>query len=84
MMASLDLQRLRRLGPYLAQDRRRLLLALVLLVPLAFAGAIQPLLVGQAISVLRGEPVLPWLRGLPVPGALRLLVGLLLLAVKVR
>ena len=83
-MASLDLQRLRRLGPYLAQDRRRLLLALVLLVPLAFAGAIQPLLVGQAISVLRGEPVLPWLRGLPVPGALRLLVGLLLLAVMVR
>jgi len=83
-MASLDLQRLRRLGPYLAQDRRRLLLALVLLVPLAFAGAIQPLLVGQAISVLRGEPVLPWLRGLPVPAALRLLVGLLLLAVMVR
>ena len=83
-MASLDLQRLRRLGPYLAQDRRRLLLALILLVPLAFAGAIQPLLVGQAISVLRGEPVLPWLRGLPVPEALRLLVGLLLLAVMVR
>jgi ATP-binding cassette subfamily B protein len=83
-MASLDLQRLRRLGPYLAQDRRRLLLALVLLVPLAFAGAIQPLLVGQAISVLRGEPVLPWLRGLAVPEALRLLVGLLLLAVMVR
>ena len=83
-MASLDLQRLRRLGPYLAQDRRRLLLALILLVPLAFAGSIQPLLVGQAISVLRGEPVLPWLRGLPVPGALRLLVGLLLLAVMVR
>ena len=67
-MASLDLQRLRRLGPYLAQDRRRLLLALILLVPLAFAGAIQPLLVGQAISVLRGEPVLPWLRSLAVPG----------------
>ena len=83
-MASLDLQRLKRLGPYLAQDRRRLLLALVLLVPLAFAGAIQPLLVGQAISVLRGEPVLPWLRGLAVPEALRLLVGLLLLAVMVR
>jgi ATP-binding cassette, subfamily B, multidrug efflux pump len=83
-MASLDLQRLRRLGPYLAQDRRRLLLALILLVPLAFAGSIQPLLVGQAISVLRGEPVLPWLRGLPVPEALRLLVGLLLLAVMVR
>ena len=61
-MASLDTRRLQRLLPYLAQDRRRLLLALLLLIPLALAGALQPLLVGQAISVLRGEPVSPWLR----------------------
>ncbi|MEB3195163.1 MAG: ABC transporter ATP-binding protein [Cyanobacteriota bacterium] len=83
-MASLDLHRLRRLLPYLAQDRRRLLLALLLLIPLALAGALQPLLVGQAIAVLRAEPVLPWLKGLAVPQALRVLVGLLLLAVLVR
>ncbi|MFM7236129.1 MAG: ABC transporter transmembrane domain-containing protein, partial [Cyanobium sp.] len=83
-MASLDIRRLRRLLPYLAQDRRRLLLALLLLIPLALAGALQPLLVGQAIAVLRAEPVLPWLKGLAVPQALRMLVGLLLLAVLVR
>ncbi|MFM9089956.1 MAG: ABC transporter ATP-binding protein [Cyanobium sp.] len=83
-MASLDIRRLRRLLPYLAQDRRRLLLALLLLIPLALAGALQPLLVGQAIAVLRAEPVLPWLKGLAVPQALRVLVGLLLLAVLVR
>jgi ATP-binding cassette subfamily B multidrug efflux pump len=83
-MASLDTRRLRRLLPYLAEDRRRLGLALLLLIPLALAGALQPLLVGQAIAVLRAEPVLPWLRGLAVPQALRVLVGLLLAAVLVR
>ncbi|MCX5968085.1 MAG: ABC transporter ATP-binding protein [Cyanobacteria bacterium] len=84
-MASLDRIRLRRLLPYLGRDRRRLLLSLLLLVPLAFAGAIQPVLVGQAISVLRREPsVLPWLQGVAPAVALKLLVGLLLLAVLVR
>jgi ATP-binding cassette subfamily B protein len=83
-MASLDTRRLQRLLPYLAQDRRRLLFALLLLIPLALAGALQPLLVGQAIAVLRAEPVLPWLKGLAVPQALRVLVGLLLAAVLVR
>jgi ATP-binding cassette subfamily B protein len=83
-MASLDIQRLRRLLPYLGRDRRRLILSLLMLIPLALAGAIQPLLVGQAISVLRHESRLPWLASLPVPVALRLLVGLLLVAVLVR
>jgi len=83
-MASLDTRRLQRLLPYLAQDQHRLLLALLLLIPLALAGALQPLLVGQAIAVLQAEPVLPWLKGLPVPQALRVLVGLLLAAVLVR
>jgi ATP-binding cassette subfamily B protein len=83
-MARLDRQRLQRLLPYLAEDRRRLLLSLVLLIPLAAAAAIQPLLVGQAIAVLRGEPTLGWLQALPVAQALRLLVLTLLVAVLVR
>ena len=83
-MASLDIQRLRRLLPYLGRDRRRLLLSLLLLIPLALAGAVQPLLVGQAISVLRQETSLPWLAALPAPVALRFLVGLLLVAVLLR
>ncbi len=83
-MARLDRQRLARLLPYLGRDRRRLGLTLLLLIPVAFAAAVQPLLVGQAISVLRREPTLPWLDGMPVPAALRLLVLLLLVAVLLR
>jgi ATP-binding cassette subfamily B multidrug efflux pump len=83
-MASADRRRLRRLLPYLGRDRRRLGLTLLLLIPVALTAAVQPLLVGQAIAVLRGEPTLPWLVGLPVPQALRLLVLLLLTAVLLR
>jgi ATP-binding cassette, subfamily B, multidrug efflux pump len=83
-MAGLDRQRLARLVPYLGRDRRRLGLTLLLLIPVAFAAAVQPLLVGQAISVLRREPTMSWLDGMPVPEALRLLVLLLLGAVLLR
>ena len=58
MGAGADWKRVRRLGRYLARDRRRLFVTLALLVPVALAGSIQPLLVGQAISVLRREPSL--------------------------
>lgn len=83
-MAGLDRQRLARLVPYLGRDRRRLGFTLLLLIPVAFAAAVQPLLVGQAISVLRREPTLGWLDGMAVPEAMRLLVLLLLGAVLVR
>ena len=83
-MVKLDRQRLLRLVPYLGRDRRRLLLTLVLLVPVAAAAAIQPLLVGQAISALRHEPVMPWLAGKTVAVQLRILVMVLLAAVLVR
>ncbi|MFM1811139.1 MAG: hypothetical protein RLZZ336_77 [Cyanobacteriota bacterium] len=83
-MASRDRQRLLRLLPYLGRDRRRLSLTLVLLLPVALAAAVQPLLVGQAIAVLRREPTMPWLAGLAVPQALQLLVLLLLIAVLLR
>ena len=83
-MAARDRQRLLRLLPYLGRDRKRLLLTLVLLIPVAGAAAVQPLLVGQAISALRHEPVLPWLQGMAVGAQLRTLVLLLLVAVLVR
>ncbi len=83
-MSSLDGQRLRRLLPYLGRDRKRLLLSLLLLIPLALAASVQPLLVGQVISKLRGEEVLPWLTPLSVPTALRVLVAMLLAAVLLR
>ncbi len=83
-MSSLDGQRLRRLLPYLGRDRKRLLLSLLLLIPLALAASVQPLLVGQVISKLRGEEVMAWLAPLPVPTALRVLVAMLLGAVLLR
>jgi len=83
-MAKLDRQRLLGLLPYLGRDRRRLWATLVLLIPVAGAAAIQPLLVGQAISALRHEPVMPWLAGKAVSDQLRTLVLLLLAAVLVR
>ena len=89
-MATTDLQRVKRLGRYLGRDRRRLSLTLVLLIPVALAGAIQPLLVGQAIAVLRrvggdtNETVLPLLQGLETPVAMRLIVVVLLASVLLR
>jgi len=89
-MAGSDLQRISRLGRYLGRDRRRLLLTLILLIPVALAGAIQPLLVGQAISVLRtvsgatNEAVAPILQPLDSTLALRLIIAALLISVLVR
>ncbi len=89
-MAGSDLQRISRLGRYLGRDRRRLLLTLILLIPVALAGAIQPLLVGQAISILRtvsgatNEAVAPILQPLDSTLALRLIIGALLISVLVR
>ena len=84
MSAFADWRRVRRLGRYMVRDRRRLILTMLLLLPVAFAGAIQPLLVGQAISVLRGEPSLAWLSGLAQSSAIQLIVGLMLLSVLTR
>ncbi len=84
MAASGDWKRVLKLGRYLAYDRRRLSLTLVLLVPVALAGAIQPLLVGQAISVMRDETRLPWLNALSVQDSIRVIVALLLVAVLMR
>jgi len=79
-----DLARLQRLLPYLARDRKRLIIALILLLPVAAAGAVQPLLVGQVISVLRAEPSWWWLETMPMALAIRWLIGLLLVAVLIR
>ena len=55
-MSLKDFQRVKRLGRYLKEDKKRLFFIVTLLLPLSIAGAIQPLLVGQTISVLKGEP----------------------------
>ncbi|WP_392348087.1 ABC transporter ATP-binding protein [Parasynechococcus sp.] len=84
MGAVADWRRLRRLGRYLVWDRRRLLVALLLLLPLAFAGALQPVLLGQAVSVLRGEPSLPLLSGLSLSASIRVIIGFYFVSVLLR
>ena len=84
MGAVADWRRVRRLGRYLVRGRRRLLVALLLLLPLAFAGALQPVLLGQAVSVLRGEPSLPFLSGLSLSASIRVIIGLYFVSVLLR
>lgn len=72
------------LWPYIHRQRRYLVLPLVLLAPLSLANALQPFLIGQAISLIRQEPVSWILEGRSLQGGLNLLVGLLLVTVTVR
>ncbi|MEM1252855.1 MAG: ABC transporter ATP-binding protein [Cyanobacteria bacterium P01_H01_bin.21] len=50
-----DWQLFQRLLPYILREKRHLVLPLLLLVPLAFAQSLQPVLIGQAISLIRQE-----------------------------
>jgi ATP-binding cassette, subfamily B, multidrug efflux pump len=45
-----------RIVPYAQPYKRSLLFSAFLLIPLSVAGAVQPILIGQAISLLRNEP----------------------------
>lgn len=50
-----DWQLFQRLLPYILREKQHLVLPLILLVPLAFAQALQPVLIGQAISLINQE-----------------------------
>jgi len=56
-----DFRRIKKLGKYLTRDKKTIYLILIILLPVSFAGAIQPLLVGQAISILKNESTDVWL-----------------------
>ena len=73
-----------RLWPYILGQRQRLLLPLILLVPLSLANALQPVLIGQAISLIRQEPVYWVLNQLSLQNGLNLLVVILMITVIVR
>ncbi|MBD2071823.1 ABC transporter ATP-binding protein [Leptolyngbya sp. FACHB-671] len=79
-----DWRLLLRLVPYALQNKRLLALALTFLVPLSLAEAVQPILVGQAISLLREEPVTWFLEGRSLSQGLNILVVLLMLTIAVR
>ncbi len=73
-----------KLVPYARENRLILVISLILLVPLAIAGAVQPLIIGQGISLLREEPTWSFLSGLSTAQGINTLVGLLLLTVVIR
>lgn len=74
-----------RLLPYARRSGRLLAVSMLLLVPLAVAGAMQPILIGQAISLIRQEPdTYEFLKARPMSEGLNILEVLLLLSVTIR
>ena len=73
-----------RLVPYARRSSKTLIISVVLLIPLSIAGAIQPILVGQAISLIRAEPTIAFLTGRSVSDGLNLLTLLLFATIAVR
>jgi ATP-binding cassette, subfamily B, multidrug efflux pump len=74
-----------RLVPYGRRTGRLLLVSIALLLPLSVASAIQPLIVGQAVSLIRSEEQI-WffLNDRSLSEGLNILIGLLLLTIVVR
>lgn len=70
-----------KLVPYAKKKSPVLVLSLILLIPLSIAGAIQPLIVGQAISLLRGEDTWFFLSSSAMRDGLNLLGLILLLTI---
>jgi len=79
-----DWQLWRHLGHYARPYRWLLACSFLLMLPLAFASAIQPVLIGQAVSLIRREPVAAFLQSFPPAQGLRIIALLLLLTVVLR
>ncbi|MDP8966212.1 MAG: ABC transporter ATP-binding protein/permease, partial [Cyanobacteriota bacterium] len=74
-----------RLVPYARRSDNLLFISIVLLLPLSVAGAVQPLIIGQAVSLIRNEEQI-WffLKGYSLSDGLNILIGLLLLTIVIR
>ncbi|MTJ48979.1 ABC transporter ATP-binding protein [Dolichospermum sp. UHCC 0259] len=74
-----------RLVPYGRRHGKLLAVSMLMLVPIAVASAIKPLLVGQAISLIRKEPsTYQFLQNIPLWQGLNILIGMLLIATTLR
>jgi ATP-binding cassette subfamily B multidrug efflux pump len=74
-----------RLVPYGRRHGQLLAISMLLLVPIAISNAIRPMLVGQAISLIRQEPsTYKFLQSLPLWQGLNIVLGLLLVATAMR
>ncbi|PPJ63960.1 ABC transporter ATP-binding protein [Cuspidothrix issatschenkoi] len=74
-----------RLVPYGRRHGQLLAISMLLLVPIAISNAIRPMLVGQAISLIRQEPsTYKFLQSLPLWQGLNIVLGVLLVATAMR
>ncbi|XGV98468.1 MAG: ABC transporter ATP-binding protein [Leptolyngbya sp. BL-A-14] len=74
-----------RLAEYGLRDKRLLAWSFALLVPTAIAGAMQPILIGEAISLIRQEKTTwTFLQHMSLTDGINLLAGLLLLTLVLR
>jgi ATP-binding cassette subfamily B protein len=74
-----------RLVPYARRTGRLLFFSMTLLLPLSIASAVQPLIIGQAISLIRSEDeTWSFLKERSLSEGLSILIGLLLLTIVIR
>ena len=83
-MFTSDFKRITKLGKYLTKDKRSIYVIVLILIPVALAGAIQPLLVGQAISVLRNENPDVWISKTFIGQSINWIIITLLISVLLR
>lgn len=80
-----DWRLFQRLFPYVTRHKRIFWVAMLLLVPTAIGGAVQPILIGEAVSLLRQEQTIwPFLKEIPLEQGISLLTILLLVTLVVR
>ncbi|GBF52571.1 lipid A export ATP-binding/permease protein MsbA [Microcystis sp. 0824] len=79
-----DWSLLLRLLPYAKKQKALLFWSLILLFPLSLTGAIQPLIIGQAVSLLQKEQTWDFLAQMPLTAAINTLIIILSAAIILR
>ncbi|AKE63515.1 Lipid A export ATP-binding/permease protein MsbA [Microcystis aeruginosa NIES-2549] len=79
-----DWSLLLRLLPYAKKQKALLFWSLILLFPLSLTGAIQPLIIGQAVSLLQKEQTWGFLAQMPLTAAINTLIIILSAAIILR
>ncbi|MFP5269823.1 ABC transporter ATP-binding protein [Coleofasciculus sp.] len=73
-----------RLVPYALTKKRLLITAIILLVPVSILGAIQPLIIGQAVSLIRQEETWWFIENRSLSEGINILAIFLLLSIIIR
>ena len=79
-----DWSLLLRLLPYAKKQKALLFWSLILLFPLSLTGAIQPLIIGQAVSLLQKEQTWGFLSQMPLTAAINTLIIILSVSIILR